>query len=276
MLLSYAYFDLYGKSLTSRDVRDNQFQIVLPKRSASADTSTNSKKKPKGKKNIQPKKADVIIFESEQRKINKQIIEEKDRLKNIESQLENISTDDYENAIEFIDKSLSDFKTEPNRLVLFERKFYLQRKYLAKLRKKSSLTNEEQSKLDLLLVGYFATMTELVQLENIKTEKIFESKKKFMEELINQSPLDLELWYQFQLEKINSRLPRREQGVKDNRVPDFVPDQWQIDFLNAVDKGQSIIIVAPTASGLFHSFFFVRVLLVLFLFKVKLMHLIMQ
>ena len=276
MLLSYAYFDLYGKSLTSRDVRDNQFQIVLPKRSASADTSSNSKKKPKGKKNIQAKKADVIIFENEQRKINKQIIEEKDRLKNIESQLENISTDDYENAIEFIDKSLSDFKTEPNRLVLFERKFYLQRKYLAKLRKKSLLTNEEQSKLDLLLVGYFATMTELVQLENIKTEKVFESKKKFMEELINQSPLDLELWYQFQLEKINSRLPRREQGVKDNRVPDFVPDQWQIDFLNAVDKGQSIIIVASTASGLFHSFFFVRVLLVLFLFKVKLMHLIMQ
>ncbi|CAF5057508.1 unnamed protein product, partial [Rotaria sp. Silwood1] len=71
----------------------------------------------------------------------------------------------------------------------------------------------------------------------------------FTEELVDDSPLDREKWYRFQLEKINSRLPRREQGIRDNRLPDFIPDKWQVEFLDAVDKRQSIIIVAPTASG---------------------------
>ncbi|CAF0985074.1 unnamed protein product [Adineta steineri] len=70
-----------------------------------------------------------------------------------------------------------------------------------------------------------------------------------MEELVNDPKLDREKWYRFQLEKVNSRLPRCEQGVADSRTPDFIPDKWQIEFLDAVDKHQSIIIIAPTASG---------------------------
>ena len=42
--------------------------------------------------------------------------------------------------------------------------------------------------------------------------------KKYMEELVDDSPLDHEKWYRFQLEKINSRLPRREQGIQDDRM----------------------------------------------------------
>ena len=90
-------------------------------------------------------------------------------------------------------------------------------------------------------------MTEMAHLEN--TVDVFDKKKKYMEELIDDTPLDQEKWYRFQLEKINSRLPRRELDIPDNRVPDFIPDHWQVEFLDAVDKRQSIIIVAPTASG---------------------------
>ena len=139
------------------------------------------------------------------------------------------------------------FQTSINRFELLKRKFHFQRKYFQILKKKDSLTIEEKSKFDLLQIGYFATMTEMAHIENIVD--VFNEKKKYMEELVEDSSVDREKWYQFQLEKINSRLPRREQGIPDTRVPDFIPDKWQVDFLDAVDKQQSIIIVAPTASG---------------------------
>jgi len=115
------------------------------------------------------------------------------------------------------------------------------------LKKKTNLSIEEKSKFELLQIGFFATLCEMAHIENIVDA--FNEKKKYMEELVNDSSLDTEKWYRFQLEKINSRLPRREQGIQDDRVPDFIPDKWQVDFLDAVDKRKSIIIVAPTASG---------------------------
>jgi hypothetical protein len=130
---------------------------------------------------------------------------------------------------------------------MLKRKFDLQRKYLRSLKKKNILTIEEKSKLELLQIRFFATLCEITHLENVVDA--FKEKKKFMEELVDGSPLDAEKWYRFQLEKINSQLPRREQGERDDRMPDYIPDKWQVDFLNAIDKRQSIIIVAPTASG---------------------------
>jgi hypothetical protein len=46
-----------------------------------------------------------------------------------------------------------------------------------------------------------------------------------MEGLVDDLPLDHEKWYRFQLEKINSRLPRCEQDVKDPRWPESTPDK---------------------------------------------------
>jgi len=254
---------LYGKSLTSRDIRDSHLQIVLPAASTSASTNgemdmdtidsasaSDGKKKQKNKgqpKKIHQTKAEQIIEENKQRRLSKLTVDETHQIANVEDLLKQIPIDDYSKAIDIIDGNLLKFETSTNRLELLKRKFRLQRKYLQSLKKKNILTNEEKSKLELLQISYFATMTEMAHLENIVDP--FNEKKKYLEELVDDSPLDQEKWYRFQLEKINSRLPRREQGLPDRRVPDFTPDKWQVEFLDAVDKRQSIIIVAPTASG---------------------------
>ncbi|CAF0759137.1 unnamed protein product [Adineta steineri] len=254
-VFSYEYFTLYGKSLTSRDIKDSQMQITLP--TASIPTSTSeetsvatinaSGKKKKQSKEIHQTKAQKIIEENKKRQVDKLTAEETDKFTNIETRLQQIPRDNILEAIEFIDRHMIFFKTSVNRLKLLKQKFDLQRKYLNILRNQIVLANEDRSKLDLLEINYFATMAEITHLENVVD--VFNEKKIYMEELVNDPQLDREKWYRFQLEKVNSRLPRCEQGVADSRTPDFIPDKWQIEFLDAVDKHQSIIIIAPTASG---------------------------
>jgi superfamily II RNA helicase len=263
-IYSYTYLTLYGDSLTSKDIKDNQLQIVLPTASTPAPTDEDNSsdrqdsatasggKKINQQHKSQPKKveqskADKIREEQERLRMNKRLTDETVMVNNVEAQLKQIPADNYADAIDLIDESLSNFETSTKRLEILKRKFDLQRKYLRSLKKKSILSIEEKSKLELLQIGFFATMCEMAHLENVVDA--FNEKKKFMEELVNESPLDAEKWYRFQMEKINSRLPRREQGKRDDRVPDFIPDKWQKDFLDAVDERQSIVIVAPTASG---------------------------
>ena len=241
--------------MTTRDIRDNQLQIVLPALPPSTDQATSAtghgKKKAQSHKNqpnkAQPTKAEKIIEQNKQRMLDKRVDDEAEKMKNVEGRLKQIAADDYAEGINLIEESLPNFQTPGKRFDLLKRKFDLQRKYLRSLRKKSTLSIEEKSKLELLQVGFFATLCEMVHVENIMDP--FQETKKFMHELVDDSALDPEKWYRFQLEKINSRLPRREQGAPDGRVPEFIPDRWQVEFLDAVDKRQSIIIVAPTASG---------------------------
>ncbi|UJR27241.1 hypothetical protein I4U23_008536 [Adineta vaga] len=258
----YDYFSLYGKSLTTRDVRDNQYQITLPTASTpiqqNEESSTNrgdsaaasGKKKQQHKnqpKKVQPSKAEKIIELNTKRILDKRTDDDADKVKNVEAQLKQIPNTNYEDAIDLIDRSLHHFETSTKRLEMLEKKFDLQRKYLRSLKKKVNSTNEEKSKFELLQIGYFATLCEITHLKDITDA--FHEQEKFMKELVDDNTLDQEKWYRFQLEKINSRLPRREYGEKDSRIQDFIPDKWQVEFLDAVDKRQSIIIVAPTASG---------------------------
>jgi hypothetical protein len=251
---------LYGKSLTSRDIKDSQLQIFLPRSSThlsdneghsvsrSNSPSSASTVRKKQQHENQPKKEDIIKAENMQRLKDKQIREETDKLANVEAGLKQIPPDNYSDAIDHIDKSLPNFKTSTIRGKLLKSKFELQRNYLRLLKQKNTPTIEERSKLELLQIGFFATMTEMVHLDDV--QDAFNKNREYMEELVDDSTIDREKWYRFQMEKINSRLPRREQGIEDDRVaPEFIPDRWQVDFLNAVDAEQSIIIVAPTASG---------------------------
>ncbi|CAF1056751.1 unnamed protein product [Adineta ricciae] len=237
----YTYFTLYGNSLTSRDVRDSHLQIVLPTVSPSV-VQSESKKKEKP-----PKKIDLLREKNQQKKMADRNEDEADQLIAVLKLLDEVPIDNYARAIDILDAALLNFKISSHRLELLKRKFRFQRKYLQSLRKKSVLTNEENASLELLQVNYFATISEMANIEHI--DDVFEKKTKYLEELIDQTPLDREEWYRFQMNQINSRLPRRENNKPDQRVIDFIPDDWQVKFLDAVDKRQSIIIVAPTASG---------------------------
>ena len=257
--------------MTSRDVQDDQLQIVLPSTSISSsmnqeatanrtDSASTPGKNKKQTAKVPSKKAHQtkaeIIEKNIQRKLDKSIQDESNQIARIENLLKGIPSDNYSAAIDVINRSLSTIKTSQNRLQLLKSKFHFQQKYLISLKNKiqTNLTIEDEVKLNLLETDYFATMTEMAHLET--TVDVFNEKKKYLEELTNVSPLDREQWYRFQLEKINSRLPRREQGIRDRRVPDFIPDSWQVKFLDAVDEQQSVIIIAPTASGLFNIFLF--------------------
>lgn len=255
----FDYFTLYGESLTTRDVQDRQYRIILPKiveettTSATA-TAKNEKTKAKAKTKTTKSKADDIREQNLKRKAEKRDDEETLRLDIIDQQVQKIPPTDLPTIIDLLDESLPTFKSSNVRLEILQRKFDYQRKYLRTFRRKSSLTIEEQSKLELLRISYFATLCELIDIENISNP--FEVKMKFMEDLLGQSSVTKNDWYRFQLETINSRLPRRETNSFDPRVPEFLPDPWQVKFLDAVDREDSIVIVAPTASGKTYSSYY--------------------
>lgn len=222
----------------------NRSEIFLPNisidRSGSPSVASSGKTKP-------PPKAVIIAEQNEMRIRKKQMDDETEMIETAKDRLKQIPSGNYSDGINFIDECLLKIETSQKRRELLKIKLKQLKKYLRSLRTKSTFTLEEKSQLELAQVEYFAALSEMVNIENI--EDPFTEKKKYMEEVVGNSLLDEEEWYRFQMKNINSRLPRREQGIPDIRAKDFIPDKWQLDFLNAVDDEQSIIIVAPTASG---------------------------
>jgi hypothetical protein len=56
-------------------------------------------------------------------------------------------------------------------------------------------------------------------------------------------------WIEFQLLHLGPELKRELGSSPDNRVEGFMPDKWQRELFDSVDKNQSVLVVAPTSSG---------------------------
>ena len=56
-------------------------------------------------------------------------------------------------------------------------------------------------------------------------------------------------WIDFQLLHLGPELEREVGSTPDSRIEGFVPDDWQRELFDSVDKHQSVLVVAPTSSG---------------------------
>ena len=54
---------------------------------------------------------------------------------------------------------------------------------------------------------------------------------------------------EFQLKYMGHLMPRDVGKQRDDRVSNFIPDEWQVKLLDAVDRRESAVIHAPTSSG---------------------------
>ncbi|CAF1290415.1 unnamed protein product [Didymodactylos carnosus] len=263
----YTYFTNYGQSLTTKDIKDNQLEIALYRYPERTEQKQETEAKISGKKRR-------ILEEKDKADREKKVRVELEQMSIIEKMLETKIND--LDRIEVIDRQLfptlsSSIQTPNNRLKLLKRKMKYQQKLLL-----TTTRERTKNELEQLRIAYFATLTLITHLEdsmerckvcsNVIDEKKhkcgnvmcnkdpFEQKKDDMKNILllssTQDASELaENWYRFQMELVNSQQPRAQNTTEDVRVTDFVPDEWQVKFLNAVDKRQSVVILAPTASG---------------------------
>ena len=65
----------------------------------------------------------------------------------------------------------------------------------------------------------------------------------------NKHKLPSSSFARFQLTYLSDYLKNESSMINDCRTRLFVPDEWQVKFLNAIDSEESCIIMAPTSSG---------------------------
>ena len=61
---------------------------------------------------------------------------------------------------------------------------------------------------------------------------------------------------EYQMNYLSDYLKNDMVSNKDKRTSMFKPDDWQVDFLNSIDKQQSMLILAPTSSGKTYASFY--------------------
>ncbi|CAF3855394.1 unnamed protein product, partial [Rotaria sp. Silwood1] len=97
---------------------------------------------------------------------------------------------------------------------------------------------------------YLATLTSIIDLNSLTVDYWNDNEiHQFMQQLLGCRGVTRQLWYRWQIEHVDSRLPRQTHAIEDGRVKHYIPDEWQIKFLDTIDRNESCLIVAPTSSG---------------------------
>ncbi len=114
----------------------------------------------------------------------------------------------------------------------------------------------ELTSLVLKIVEYF-NLTELSkQMKELLQKKYqFNEKENFHSSSENDYHLP-QSFIRFQMDVLGDYLVNERDKVEDNRSKIFTPDKWQVKFMDAIDKNESIIITAPTSSGKTYASFY--------------------
>lgn len=99
---------------------------------------------------------------------------------------------------------------------------------------RGALSPHQQKKVSKILYGL--GFSSIVEYNNLPSSKI------------DGDPYNKENWISFQLKQLGPVLEREIEGVYDEDVR-FIPDPWQKQFISAIRKNQSALVVAPTSSG---------------------------
>jgi hypothetical protein len=265
--LYYRYLTLYGDSLTKTEkAGQNVVQITIPPsnrevNNAIVPTEQHHPSSASAHYTGRPS-AERIKAENTERIVNHQRKAEEEILgKKTKEITEWEQKEKWKEALETIDQTLFYIKTREIRLELFRRKRLIFEKRIFPPVLKAEATEDDIKNIatatdaidNNLKISYFTTLTNIIDLdESVRdywANNTNDNIEDCMKQLLGRPQVTKELWYRWQIEHIDSWLPRRKQNIKDKRVDDFYPDEWQVKFLDAVDRNESCIIVAPTSSG---------------------------
>ncbi|XP_078360877.1 putative ATP-dependent RNA helicase DDX60 [Oculina patagonica] len=224
----------------------------------------NKKKKGKDKAGKLSKKKAQIIEDNEQRRKDKDMKREEDKWNHALNCIESrVNKRNYITALESVEEFLSHTKFPQQRLPALMKKAMCcfgawqderygdltssDMKYAVLL---METTQEIAQKLQSFLTakdkktlaGYMQKLG-FQDIAAVFSDSHSESKERDGKLSVHQTSA------RFQLEHMGHLLKREEPSDRDPRVEHFNPDMWQRELLDAVDKNESAVIVAPTSSG---------------------------
>ncbi|PFX17719.1 putative ATP-dependent RNA helicase DDX60 [Stylophora pistillata] len=249
------YHRLYGNSLVGGV--DNAKIITV--------TEDGSRKKNGKHKDLKMGKKKKQIIEENERRIQGQLKEkDEEKWQHFKKEIaSNLKKDNHDTVLQLVDKYLADGKSPDLRLYALMEKAktcMAAWQHTRTLDPESNdlkypvLLMESVQKMaygyqDLLTVEYKKKLSGFMQklgfsdIASMFYHRAEERERKTKELYVHSSSV------RFQLEHMGHLLKKAERTDPDPRVDHFIPDTWQRELLNAVDKNESAIVVAPTSSG---------------------------
>ncbi|KAK2572326.1 putative ATP-dependent RNA helicase DDX60 [Acropora cervicornis] len=228
-------------------------------------TETEAKKKVgKNKQEKMGKKAAQIIEENKQKGIEQAREKDQEKWRSIFKEFEsNLNNHNYDTALQLVEKYESKCKSLEFRLQALMKR--AQGSFEAWKHTRTFQPNSNDMKYPVLLMDSVQKISQSFQ--SLLTDKNKKRLAGYIQKLgfddvaamfwdlqpeMGKMAVQLSVHTtsaRFQLKHMGHLLKRDERTDADPRVDHFIPDTWQRELLDAVDKNESAVIVAPTSSG---------------------------